>query len=843
LKPIAGHRKFNYVISFSLFAIVMLCLFFSPIAVKAQTDIKVNDGHVVRIPDFPVTSCVFNWYNSNSAIGLQTAGSGNIGSFTAVNNTSKPIIAKITATPRPVPPNSYGISGGYVSVLNGRTNVQIGTIMVPNGTLKLRSKDGITGYFMNNNDIHTLYKVNLLTNQIIATINVPLGIFNVQESPDYGKLYINSREGYNQTNLITVINTSSNTVSNVITLRANASYDGGLMTSDGTKMVFFDQIKSVATIVSLVTNSILFDVPVSRPTDAKLSPDGRYAYITSVFSNILTMVDTNTGDVRSVQLNETPYGLLMSSDGSKIYFPSGSVGEGSVDVVDALALTVTNIPTGKVSGNLYLSPDDKTLYIFDYDTHSAKIGILNLESNKLTIVPVNTQPTEIDDNYYLKYASLVVSLDGKSVYTAITSSSYQRSYLYTYVSVLSTQFNMVIDSIPNGTIPPQFPPGTCSDPITYTITVNPPPPSIFPTGTLAALQTTYGAPSQSTYFSVTAKNVADSVFISAPVGFEISTDNVTFSNTITINSTGVVAPTTIYVRLRSDAPVGAPHGNISLSSGVTTKTIATAVNNEVTGVPLTITAKIINKTYGTTLTSTPGSVDFTADGLMNGEAIGSVTLNYDTGAVGSAITGTYPNSVTPSAPIGGTFLAGNYVITPPVKGDLVVTPAPLTVTAENTERLFGAPNPVFNIKYSGFVNNETTTALTSLSVANTTATVASLNGQYPIIPTGGSAVNYSLIYVPGVLTIDPQPINATNTFTPNNDGVNDTWEIQYISQYPNCIVDIFSRYGERVFHSAGYMAAWDGKQNGANMPVGTYYYVIRLNNAVKPVTGSLTIIR
>ncbi|MBC7400437.1 MAG: PKD domain-containing protein [Mucilaginibacter sp.] len=82
-----------------------------------------------------------------------------------------------------------------------------------------------------------------------------------------------------------------------------------------------------------------------------------------------------------------------------------------------------------------------------------------------------------------------------------------------------------------------------------------------------------------------------------------------------------------------------------------------------------------------------------------------------------------------------------------------------------------------------------------------------------------------------------------NAFTPNNDGVNDTWDIKYLNSYPNAVVEIFNRYGSKVFLSYGYTTAWDGRFNGADLPVGTYYYIISPNNGRKPVTGYLTIIR
>lgn len=82
-----------------------------------------------------------------------------------------------------------------------------------------------------------------------------------------------------------------------------------------------------------------------------------------------------------------------------------------------------------------------------------------------------------------------------------------------------------------------------------------------------------------------------------------------------------------------------------------------------------------------------------------------------------------------------------------------------------------------------------------------------------------------------------------NIFSPNGDGIHDTWEIQYLDTYPGCTVDIVNRYGQLVYHSTGYPKPWDGKVNGKDAPVGTYYYVIDPKNGRKPVTGYVDIIR
>jgi gliding motility-associated-like protein len=82
-----------------------------------------------------------------------------------------------------------------------------------------------------------------------------------------------------------------------------------------------------------------------------------------------------------------------------------------------------------------------------------------------------------------------------------------------------------------------------------------------------------------------------------------------------------------------------------------------------------------------------------------------------------------------------------------------------------------------------------------------------------------------------------------NVFSPNSDGINDRWQIKYLSDYPDCTVDIYNRYGQPIYHSVGYANAWDGTLNGKQLPAGTYYYIIDPKNNLKPLSGFVDIVK
>ncbi|MGZ3814760.1 MAG: T9SS type B sorting domain-containing protein [Mucilaginibacter sp.] len=82
-----------------------------------------------------------------------------------------------------------------------------------------------------------------------------------------------------------------------------------------------------------------------------------------------------------------------------------------------------------------------------------------------------------------------------------------------------------------------------------------------------------------------------------------------------------------------------------------------------------------------------------------------------------------------------------------------------------------------------------------------------------------------------------------NTFTPNNDGINDLWNIDALAAFPECLMQIYNRSGQKVFQSTGYPKSWDGTYKGSPLPEGTYYYVIDLKNNTPKISGWVLIVR
>lgn len=178
---------------------------------------------------------------------------------------------------------------------------------------------------------------------------------------------------------------------------------------------------------------------------------------------------------------------------------------------------------------------------------------------------------------------------------------------------------------------------------------------------------------------------------------------------------------------------------------------------------LIVTADNQTKTYGQNFTFS-GS-EFTSIGLQPSDTIATVTL-ASTGAPAAAHVAGSPYPITPSEATGGSFNPSNYTINY-VNGAMVVTPAPLTVKADNQTKAYGTAFPFVGSEFtsSGLLNTDTIGSATLVSVG-TPATASVVGSPYPIIPsaaTGGSFTpgDYSITYVNGVMTVTPLPLTIT----------------------------------------------------------------------------------
>jgi hypothetical protein len=174
-------------------------------------------------------------------------------------------------------------------------------------------------------------------------------------------------------------------------------------------------------------------------------------------------------------------------------------------------------------------------------------------------------------------------------------------------------------------------------------------------------------------------------------------------------------------------------------------TVGSSLNPSVYGQSVTFTASVTAVSPGS---GTPtGTVQFLVDGSNFGAPV-PLTSGLATGGSLSTLTaGTH--IITAAYSGDGTFSASTGSFTQ------TVTPAPLTITADDKSKLYGEALPPLTASYSGFVNGDTPASLTAQPTLTTTGTDSSPVGSYPITADGAVDPNYAISYVAGTLTVNP----------------------------------------------------------------------------------------
>jgi gliding motility-associated-like protein len=95
------------------------------------------------------------------------------------------------------------------------------------------------------------------------------------------------------------------------------------------------------------------------------------------------------------------------------------------------------------------------------------------------------------------------------------------------------------------------------------------------------------------------------------------------------------------------------------------------------------------------------------------------------------------------------------------------------------------------------------------------------------------------------ITVSCSKILIFNGISPNGDGLNDTWKILGIEQFPNNRVQVFNRWGNLVFEQEAYSEAtfWDGRWSGRDLPDGTYFYILDLGDGSATQKGFIELLR
>ncbi|RNI31521.1 gliding motility-associated C-terminal domain-containing protein [Rufibacter latericius] len=234
-----------------------------------------------------------------------------------------------------------------------------------------------------------------------------------------------------------------------------------------------------------------------------------------------------------------------------------------------------------------------------------------------------------------------------------------------------------------------------------------------------------------------------------------------------------------------------------------------------------------------------GSVTAKLEANVPSPATGQWTVVQGTG-------GTFSNAASPSATFTGT-MGGTYVLrwtvsnSPCVNAtddvEIRLKPIPQVEAGPDILLIEGESTPLKG-SGQGKLTWSPGTSLSNSTMANPMASPTTTTRYYLNTVSDDGCPNQDSMLVTVI-----KRLQVPTAFSPNGDGSNDTWVLEGIQDYPRITIEIYNRWGQQVYSSQGYPSPWDGKRNGADLPIGAYYYIIDPHNGRPKMTGPLTILR
>ena len=475
------------------------------------------------------------------------------------------------------------------------------------------------------------------------------------------------------------------------------------------------------------TASVISGTPSLSTTATVSSPVGTYAIVPDASALLATNYSFTASNGT---LTVTKAVLTVKADNAARSY--GAANPGFTDTVTGL---LNGDPTSVITGTPVLTTSATT---------NSAVGIYPITVDASGLSATNYSFTASGGTLTVTKAVLTVKADNAARSYGVANPS----FTYTVTGLLNSDTTSVITSTPAlaTSANPSSPVGTY--PITadasglsatnYSFTTS--------SGTLSVTQAVLTVKADNAARSYGAANPG---FTYTVTGFlngdptSVITGTPALTTTATTNSTVGTWPITV-----DASGLSATNYSFTTSNGTLT----------VTQVVLTVTAENKTKVYGAALPA----LTATYAGFVNGDTVavlsGAPTVTT-TATTGSGV-GTVPITAT-----AGTLSAANYSFTFG-SGTLTITPAALTVKADDKTKAYGAALPAFTATYTGFVNSETESVLSGTLSLNSTATATSAAGTYPITPSGVTSANYTINFVNGALTVTAA--SSTLTVVTNN---------------------------------------------------------------------------
>lgn len=247
----------------------------------------------------------------------------------------------------------------------------------------------------------------------------------------------------NDNNKISVIDTSTNTVVNTISVLSPDNVVKAIAITPDGRYLYVTNLYNVVAVIDTCSNTVVATITVGDfPAGIAITPDGRYVYVANSglatsTSGTVSVIDTNTNlVVATIPVGRDPIGVAITPNGNFVYVTNGK--SDNVSVIDTTTNTVVNtIAVGDFPQGIAITPNGTFAYVANQGQSSLSntVSVINLNTNTvIATVIVGLGPTNV-----------AITPNGNFVYVTNVGDN--------TVSVIDVGTNTVIKSIPVGPCP------------------------------------------------------------------------------------------------------------------------------------------------------------------------------------------------------------------------------------------------------------------------------------------------------------------------------------------------------------------------------------------------------
>jgi len=718
--------------------------------------------------NFTGTGPTFNWATT-IAIGLPATGSGNIGAFTAVNNSTKPITTTITVTPV-YPKVKYVISGpgyGVVQVTNGLSGSVLDTLKYVRSSS--RGGNNLSPYYAS----------------------------SIAVSADESRLYIAQGLG-----IVAILNTSTNqAIGNIQEYGFNPVAIS--VSPDGNTAYVLDHTLGIeVSVMNIIEGTIVTNIAVpDKSTALSTSSDGAFVYVAN--SSNITVISTATNAVvgtvplGSVALipNKTTTGVSLSGTPVKFTITLNPL-------VNASAVKFTNTTYNGTTASWTNGNGMATVVFVEQGANGAAFPVNGTVYNPNTTFAAGDQVGTT--GWYCVYNGTGSSVN----ITSLTAGTAYRVAAIAYNTINGVQNYLTTGQGPATVTTVAITPTTAAMKVAFTNTTF--------TGTTASWTNGNGS--------------ARAVFIlKGANGSPLPANGTVFTANASSYSAGTQVGTSGWYCVYNGTGSGVALSGLTAG---TTYRVSVVEYNTISGVQ---------------------------DYLTTGQSPANVTtlVTVPTGPATKVIFSNTTNTSTTASWTNGNGSARAVFMISEQAG----TPLPVNGTAYSASSTIGLGTEVglsnWYCVYNGTGSSVNISGLSSGDIYRVSVVEYNpISGTEYYLTTNQSPANVTttgphtpLNHIfsggepfPLISSLTDQKVEPNNILTPNGDGVNDTWTVKNITNYPNNKVTVYDRTGNVVYTKQGYANDWAGTYRGSVLNQGTYYYLVDLGNG-STLRGFITVVR